>query len=173
MFSLTKKVSGFTLLELLIVMAIIGVLASIGIATYGTVQSKARDARRKSDLENVARALEMYRNDEGEYPTAFSFTGGSFLNPNHIDTIYMQSTPVESRGGHAYFYRGVSTGGGTNNGYQLFARLENTPPVPTVGGAPAIYSVPDVAAAPTSCGSGCNFVVQSTNATTPAAQAVH
>lgn len=166
------KFFGFTLLELLVVIAIIGILAAIGIGSYGTVQSKARDARRKSDLENVARALEMYRNDVGSYPAAgsangqFAFGGGSFVHSNGT-TVYMQKTPEEKRGGYGYFYEVTNVGGGTNNGYYLYARLENQEDAAVAisgGGDPGVYQPETAGGTPWDyCGNGCNYVISSTN----------
>ena len=51
---------GFTLLEVLIVIAIIGILVSIGLASYSTAQSKSRDARRRGDLKAMQNAWEQY-----------------------------------------------------------------------------------------------------------------
>jgi len=60
--------AGFTLMELLVVIAIIAILTSIGFGTYAGVQKKSRDAQRKSDLNQLTRALELYYNDFGRYP---------------------------------------------------------------------------------------------------------
>jgi len=54
---------GFTLLELLIVIAIIGILISIGVVSYGAAQKKSRDSRRMSDLKAVQAAFEQYSAD--------------------------------------------------------------------------------------------------------------
>jgi len=51
---------GFTLIELLVTISIIAVLSSIGLIVYQGVQSKARDSIRKSDLQKLAIALEIY-----------------------------------------------------------------------------------------------------------------
>lgn len=163
-----QRIFGFTLLELLVVMAIIGILAAIGIASYGGVQAKARDARRKSDLESIARALEMYRNDFGRYPnssasggkiqghggTAGSATydwGGSFTINNQI---YMQELPKDTKFGYLYE---VTNDGGTGKGYRLYARLENLEDVsiPRIGANPTTYQGMQ-------CGTqGCNYFVRS------------
>lgn len=58
---------GFTLIELMVVIAIIGLLASITLVSLSTARSKARDARRKSDLYAVQLALELYYNEYGSY----------------------------------------------------------------------------------------------------------
>lgn len=61
---------GFTLLELLIVIAIIGILVSVGTASYSSAQFKARNSRRKQDMKSVQSALEQYYGVNNEYPAA-------------------------------------------------------------------------------------------------------
>ena len=63
-----KKSKGFTLIELLVVIAIIGILATIVLVSLNTARQKARDTKRLGDLRQVALALEMYYDDNGEYP---------------------------------------------------------------------------------------------------------
>ena len=58
---------GFTLLELLIVIAIIGVLATIIIINYSAAQAKARDNKRKVDLSAMQGSLELVYADEKQY----------------------------------------------------------------------------------------------------------
>ncbi len=60
---------GFTLVELLIVIAIIGILASALLVSLGGARATARDARRISDLRQVQSALELYYAKSGEYPS--------------------------------------------------------------------------------------------------------
>ena len=54
---LSKLISGFTLVELLVVMGIIGILAGMSIFALQGARESARDARRKGDLETIATAL--------------------------------------------------------------------------------------------------------------------
>ena len=61
---------GFTLIELLVVSTIIVVLSSVGIVSYANVNKGARDAKRKSDLDDVRTTLLLYRSDNGRYPIA-------------------------------------------------------------------------------------------------------
>lgn len=69
---LTKQTSirarGFTLLELLLVIAIIGVLASIVVVNFLTGAREARDAGRVRELYQIGHALQMYVSNHGEYP---------------------------------------------------------------------------------------------------------
>jgi len=60
--------TGFTLLELLVVIAIIGLLSSIVFTSLSSVRVRARDARRKMDLAEVRKALELYYDDNNAYP---------------------------------------------------------------------------------------------------------
>src|SRR5579863_3533942 len=59
---------GFTLIEILIVVAIIAILASIVLVGLGPTQQAGRDARRLSDLHEVQNGLELYYNSCGYYP---------------------------------------------------------------------------------------------------------
>jgi general secretion pathway protein G len=59
---------GFTLIEILVAATIIAVLSVVGTASYISVNKRARDSKRRSDLEQVRSALEMYRTDNGFYP---------------------------------------------------------------------------------------------------------
>lgn len=60
--------SGFTMIEILVVVAIIALLTTIGILSFSQVNKKARDGKRKADLEQMRSALVLYRTDTSEYP---------------------------------------------------------------------------------------------------------
>lgn len=64
-----KKSLGFTLLELLVVISIIGILVAVGTTSYSTAQKKSRDARRRGDMKAVQSAFEQYYAREGAYDT--------------------------------------------------------------------------------------------------------
>ena len=66
---------GFTLVELLVVMAILGILTVVTLGNFQTSQIKARDAQRKHDLKEITNALEAYFSDHSQYPDA-TVTGG-------------------------------------------------------------------------------------------------
>ena len=63
-----KKQKSFTLIELLVVIAIIGILAAIAIPSLSNARAKARDARRVTDLDQLAKAMELYFSDNNRYP---------------------------------------------------------------------------------------------------------
>ncbi len=65
-----ESLQGFTLIEILIVVAIIAILASVVLVGLGPTQQQGRDARRISDLREVQTGLELYYNKEGDYPAA-------------------------------------------------------------------------------------------------------
>jgi type II secretion system protein G len=68
--------AAFTLIELLIVVAIIGILAAIAVPNFMNAQMRARVSRAQSDLRNLSVALESYRLDNNRYPPA-SLEGGT------------------------------------------------------------------------------------------------
>ena len=55
-----KKITGFTLLELLVVIGIIGIIMALATVAYSSTQKGGRDARRKQDLVAIQNALEQY-----------------------------------------------------------------------------------------------------------------
>ncbi len=69
---LVKNKKGFTLVELLVVIAIIGILATLAIVALQGARSSARDAKRISDVRQMQTALELYFNDWQEYPVDLS-----------------------------------------------------------------------------------------------------
>ncbi len=83
---LNTKVRGFTLIELMVVIAIIGLLASIITVSLVSSRAKGRDAKRISDIKTIQLALETYYNDNGYYPT--SIYGGAL-------TPYIATLPVD------------------------------------------------------------------------------
>lgn len=69
MISFKQKVRGFTIVELLIVIVVIGILAALVIVTYNGIQSKARDTERKTDVNALSSHLEAYFAQNAKYPT--------------------------------------------------------------------------------------------------------
>ena len=143
------KNKAFTLIELLIAMAILGILATVGLVSFRTAQMRGRDAERKSDLKQISNALELYYSDYRRYPVSASFPWGAEFK-DVKGTTYMKKVPQDPGAG-SYVYD-VST---SNNKYRLFAHLENTEDKNIITG----LTVP--------CGTGitCNFSITSPNTT--------
>ncbi|KXS45969.1 MAG: general secretion pathway protein G [Candidatus Frackibacter sp. T328-2] len=66
--NVAKREEGFTLIELMIVIAVLGILAGIAIPRFSGVQDKAEVAAVKSELKSIQTGLEMYNAENGEYP---------------------------------------------------------------------------------------------------------
>ena len=77
---------GFTLIELMIVMALIVVLAGIGLSTHANSQIRAREAVLKEDLFRMRDAIDQYSADRGEYPAALdALVSGMYLRAIPVD----------------------------------------------------------------------------------------
>lgn len=63
-----KENHGFTLIELVIVVVILGILSAIAIPSYGGIQAQARVGRYISDMQTTVKYLEIYKADHGSYP---------------------------------------------------------------------------------------------------------
>ncbi len=64
----TNKEKGFTLIEVLVVVAIIGILTAILVANYNDARKNSRDKIRKSELKELQLAIELYKAQYGRYP---------------------------------------------------------------------------------------------------------
>jgi len=171
--NMVQKKHGFTLIELMVVIVILGILTSIGIFAFISSQVKSRDSKRKTDLAQVAKALEMYANDNnGSYPAATNglirgcgtrstavadcvwgepFTQNVDFSNGTSTITYMTKLPKESVSTRTYYYETVSSG------YRLYARLENLEDAAILGE----YDI--------DCGTAvdCNYVITSSNAAMP------
>lgn len=113
-----KSKIGFTLIELLVVIAIIGVLSTLIMANFVGVRERARDAQRKNDINQIQKALEIYKQSQSipKYPTSL---------PTLVPT-YIKSVPQDPIPTGQYFYTSPYPSGGTDNlTYELVTCLEN------------------------------------------------
>jgi general secretion pathway protein G len=136
------KRAGFTLIEILVVVAIIALLAGTVLVGLATVTQKGRDARRISDLKSIQAGLELYFTKNGCYPSGGSTgtscgNGGAMTladlkNVLALATIGVNNTPDDPRAnsGTHYLY------GSDGSDYRLEATLEDhSNPVLSAGNA--------------------------------------
>jgi len=131
-----KKNFGFTLIEILVVVSIIGVLASLAMVSYSGAQKQTRDSQRKSDLNQYRNALEAFSiayNDK--YPARVKSWGQPAADENFLcgdlGTEFLPSCPADpiNQGRYIYMYRsggpGTQAGGSaTATFYVLWVGLE-------------------------------------------------
>jgi len=119
-----KNNSGFTLIELIIVITILGILAALISGNFITSLKKGRDAKRKTDLGQIQKAAEMYYEDKGTYPASITFGSKLCETVNCVggEKVYMQKIPDDPISGNSYQYETDVTG----SYYRLFSCIENS-----------------------------------------------
>ncbi|MDO8582283.1 MAG: type II secretion system protein [bacterium] len=138
-----KNQKGFTLIELLVVIAIIGLLSTLAVVALTSARSKARDAKRISDVKQVQTALELYFADTGgNYPKAAGTTAGTVQLGVEADKL-------------------------CSNGFILSTTEGATCPTTFMGKVPRDPSAP--ATTPAACGTtttiGCEYAYKATGDT--------
>jgi len=114
---------GFTLIELLVVISIIGILATLITANLNAARERARDATRKSDIDQLSKALQLYYNDHNAYPDntllELHWNNGALSEGT---MVYIKWIPQDPNGNsNTYNYRNPS---GLQS-FCLWATLEN------------------------------------------------
>lgn len=169
------KNKGFTLIEILVTLSIIGFLATIVIFSSASTLRRGRDAQRKSDLKNIADALELFYNDHGVYPPSLfgelisacpydpsvpvnsnNCTWGTGVMSDDNGGVFMTQVPKDPTNESRYIYQ-VSP---ARDRYKVFAYLEN-PEDPNFD--PTIEESLGIDCATTGTGYPCNIGVTSPN----------
>ena len=137
---------GFTLIELMVVISIIAILATVGFVSFTNAQITGRDARRKQDLKGIQQALELYYQANNGYPGSAQCPSGCSSDkqssgwPSGFVTALVGSgdinqLPIDPRnaqgswngGAGPYYIYDYEYGAGTPpQSYKLCTRLENT-----------------------------------------------
>ena len=134
-YAISNKRIGFTLIELLVVISIIGILATLMISRYGMAEKSARDAERKSDLNQYRIALENLASQTGgTYPVRLSAGDASDPAGEPCTSLtsgdYMSACPQDPRQEvgsttYQYFYLSNGTAGMDDaTHYILYVRTE-------------------------------------------------
>lgn len=144
MISLNRKQSGFTIVELLIVIVVIGILAGLVITTFNGIQQKGRDTERETDVKALHGQVEAYYAQKGYYPSLTNMNdraSGGFVATElkgldaeaFKDPKGTASTLVATAAAGSYAYTVTNTAGTsceadstTCSKYTLTATLEGT-----------------------------------------------
>jgi type II secretion system protein G len=129
-----KETKGFTLIELLVVIAVLGLLASVVLISLDSARVKARNAKRKSDISQVMKALELYFDANNNYPSCQMACGQAWtLGPQNTErTIanlasylspYISQMPTDPKGPTNYLY--VWRNNGSGDAYGLLVPFAN------------------------------------------------
>lgn len=105
---------GFTIVELLIVIVVIGILAAITIVAYSGFQTRARDTIRTNDSTAIRKALELYKADKGSYPLGgyYESTAANWTTLSNLLRPYTGSNlPTDPTNDASHFYRYLATSG--------------------------------------------------------------
>jgi len=119
--------SGFTLIELTLVISIIAILSTVLLANFGEGAAQSRDTERKAELRNLQTAIELYRQRNGEYPlgcngvddwsgqarSGHECGGGNFEYIVDLAPEFISSLPVDPRAtsntGYVYYVNADQT----------------------------------------------------------------
>ena len=108
-----RRQEGFTLVELLVVIAIIAILVVLVLVALGVARERARDSERRTDLRSIQTALELYTvENNNQYPSATTWEAD--LDP------FIGDVPIDPLGDNSYGY----AVNGTGTEYSLCAELE-------------------------------------------------
>ena len=123
-----KQQKGFTIIELLIVIIVIGILAALVLNAFGNIQERARDTERRSDVNAIHTQLELYYADNGDYPNSTTkaglVTAMPDLNSDALDDP--SGDAINAGGANGYDYAPLPAGcvAGACTSYTLSATLE-------------------------------------------------
>lgn len=134
----TRFSQGFTLIEILVVVAIIGILSTVVLSSLNSARSKSRDVRRSAEVREIVTALELYRSDHGKFPChSIQYSDDSdFLQPL-ITEGYLGSKPEDPLNpSYVYTYMTAkeTSGGPCGQIFQIGYYFENAASKCALGG---------------------------------------
>lgn len=92
---------GFTIVELLIVIVVIGILAALVLNTFSGVQKRARDTQRQTSVNSLSTQLEVYYNDQGGYPATADVASDPWIQKN-LKGFDIKATRAPSADSNSY-----------------------------------------------------------------------
>lgn len=126
MVSLKNKQKGFTIVELLIVIVVIGILATLVIVTFTGIQQKGRNTQRQTDIKALNGYVESFYAEYGFYPTGVDMQTDTFraqfmkgldpkalTDPKQADTETISTTLVPPTDANPFVYSYVASNSGT------------------------------------------------------------
>lgn len=123
-----ERQSGFTIVELLIVVVVVAILATITIVAFNGIQAKARDSERAAETRTVMQALEMYAADNGSYPSVGTDNIGYSMTTLTATLVpkYISAIPTPPSGGSSADYQYVR-GAASTMSYAIRVDYETKP----------------------------------------------
>lgn len=98
-----RQKNGFTLVELLTVVALLSLLSTSMLASLELVRQKARDARRLEDANSMITALQLYYDTEGHFPCPVQYTADFSFFQELVDRGYISGIPRDPGSNHYYY----------------------------------------------------------------------
>lgn len=132
--SIKRNDGGFTIVELLIVIVVIGILAALVLNTFSGIQERARDTERRTDINSLATQLEVYYADNPGYPDGA--TAGFEVNTTNLPGLDAEA--LSDPNGNAlniganpstnnqYYYNPTGCASGTCSSFTLSTDLEQS-----------------------------------------------
>ena len=122
-----RKQKGFTIIELIVVIVVIGILASIVYVSFTTVQKRSRDSQRDRDVMDIQRGLDKYYAANGAYPQIGTTADGTSADAQGLSSIlvpnYMAQFPTPPSSATYQYTRGPVA----NSSYGIEMNYESKP----------------------------------------------
>ena len=141
MWASKQKQTGFTIIELLVVIVVIGILATVIIIAYNGAQDRARFASYRSDISRINDAIQVYFGEKGSYPydasvgstpgSSYCITGTtSFMSNTGLAPSYINPMPKVSSVPNGTYYAYCWKGAGDE--YKLIRLVSSPNTLPSV-----------------------------------------